>query len=111
MKGVRRDWAWPAAALAIAAVSLAPFLLVDVPAILDYPNHLARFYVLAHPHDPWLSRFYAPHWGVLPNLGLDVIGVALMKVAPVHFAGRIVLALSLVAPVFGAVLYARAAFG
>jgi hypothetical protein len=104
-------WAWPAAALAIVAVSLAPFLVVDVPAVLDYPNHLARFYILAHPHDPILSKMYAPHWAILPNIGMDVLGAALLSVLPTDVGGRILLAISLLAPPAGAVLYARAAFG
>lgn len=49
-------WAWPAAALLISAALLLPFLVVDVPAVVDYPNHLARFYILAHSGDPVLLR-------------------------------------------------------
>jgi hypothetical protein len=104
-------WAWPAAALAIVAISLAPFLVVDVPAVMDYPNHLARFFILAHPHDPILSKMYAPHWTILPNIGMDVLGQALLSVLPPYVGGRIVLGLSLLAPLAGAALYARAAFG
>jgi hypothetical protein len=90
---------------------LLPFALVDVPPVLDYPNHLARFFVLAHPDDPILSRFYAPHWGVVPNLGFDVIGMLLLKFLPVHIGGRLLLGLSLLAPVMGVLAYSRAAFG
>jgi hypothetical protein len=90
---------------------LLPFALVDVPPVLDYPNHLARMFVLAHPGDPILSRFYAPHWAVLPNLGFDVIGVVLLKVLPVHVSGRVLLAMSLLAPPLGVMAYSRAAFG
>jgi hypothetical protein len=104
-------WAWPAAALAILAVSLSPFLVVDAPAVLDYPNHLARFYILAHLRDPILSRMYATHWTLLPNIGMDVLGTALLSALPPDIGGRILLALSLVAPPAGAILYARAAFG
>jgi hypothetical protein len=107
---VRNSWSWPAAALLVAAASLAPLLVVDVPAVLDYPNHLARFYILAHPADPVLSTMYAPHWAVLPNIGMDLIGRALLQVAPVHIGGRLLLALSMLAPLAGVVLYARAAF-
>jgi hypothetical protein len=95
----------------MAAVLLLPFLLVDVPLVLDYPNHLARIFVLAHPFDPILSRFYAPHWSILPNLGFDMIGVALLKILPVHVGGRVLLALSLLAPPLGVLAYSRAAFG
>jgi len=108
---LRRTWVWPATALTIAVVCLAPLALVDVPPVLDYPNHLARFYVLAHPDDPTLSRMYAPHWAILPNIGLDLIGQALLRWLPAYVAGRILLALSLLAPLAGVVVYARAAFG
>lgn len=111
MAGVRRSWAWSALALAIAATCLAPLLMVDVPAVLDFPNHLARFYVLAHPDDPVLANMYAPHWAILPNVGLDVIGQALLRLLPTYVGGRILLALSLLAPLAGALVYARAAFG
>jgi hypothetical protein len=104
-------WAWLACAALGLAVLLAPFLVVDTPAVLDYPNHLARFFILAHPADPVLSKIYAPHWALLPNVGMDLLGQALMRALPVHVAGRLLLAMSLMAPVAGAVLYARAAFG
>jgi hypothetical protein len=90
---------------------VAPFFLVDMPPVLDYPNHLARFMVLAHPGDRALSAMYAPHWALLPNLGADVLGMLLLKVAPVHVGGRIVLATALFAPLLGLNLYSRAAFG
>lgn len=108
MRDIRLPWL---AAAALLLISLAPFFLVDVPAISDYPNHLARLFVLAHPHDPILSRFYAPAWQILPNLGFDVLGVGLLKILPVHTGGRILLALSMITPVLGALVYARAAFG
>ena len=95
----------------LVAISLVPFFLVDVPPVLDYPNHLARIFVLAHPADPVLSRFYAPHWHVLPNLGFDLLGVLALKFVPVHVGGRFLLAASLLAPILGALAYSRAAFG
>lgn len=104
------SWAWPVAAVLGALILLAPFLVVDVPAVLDYPNHLARFFILAHTADPVLSRIYAPHWAPLPNLGMDLIGQALLRVMPPHVAGRLLLAASLLAPPVGAALYARATF-
>jgi hypothetical protein len=107
----RPAWAWPAAALSIVAVSLAPFLVVDVPAVLDYPNHLARFYVLAHPDDPFLAKVYVAHWSILPNVGMDLIGQAVLRVLSPSVGGRLLLAGSLLAPLIGVALHARAAFG
>jgi len=108
---VRPAWAWPAVAVSIVAASLAPFLVADAPAVLDYPNHLARFYVLAHPEDPFLSKVYVARWAILPNVGMDVIGQALLRMLPPSVGGRLLLAVSLLAPFAGATLYARAAFG
>ncbi len=107
--GPSRSWLLTALALAIALA--VPFFVVDVPPVLDYPNHLARYFVLAHPDDPILSQMYAPHWGILPNLGMDVIGASLLRVTSVHVGGRLILALSLFAPVIGVVAYSRVAFG
>lgn len=102
---------WYATALALVAGLAAPFFLVDLPPVLDYPNHLARYFVLAHPNDPFLSQMYAPRWGILPNVGMDVLGVSLLKFVEPHFGGRLILALSLFAPVVGVVAYSRVAFG
>lgn len=108
----RRSIGWRSllAAALLVVVLLAPFVLVDVPPVLDYPNHLARYFVLAHPDDPVLSRMYEIRWAILPNLGMDVLGVALLRVTDLHVGGRILLAVSLLAPVLGAVAYHRAVF-
>ncbi|MGY3442604.1 hypothetical protein ACVW17_002605 [Bradyrhizobium sp. USDA 4473] len=104
-------WRWLATAVALAIVLLAPLLVIDVPPLTDYPNHLARFFILAHPDDPVLSKMYAPHWTILPNLGMDVIGAGLLRITDPHTGGRILLALCLLGPVGGAVVYHRVAFG
>jgi hypothetical protein len=106
-----RDWRWFAVVGLLAVVLAAPFALVDVPPVLDYPNHLARYFVLAHPDDPVLSLMYAPHWGILPNLGMDILGVAMLRITDVYLGGKILLALSLFAPVIGVMTYHRVAFG
>ena len=103
-------WVVAAAIAAITAMLTLPFLVVDTPAVLDYPNHLARLFILAHPHDPVLSRMYAPHWRILPNLGVDVLGVQLLRLVSPSVGGRLLLALSLLAPVAGVVVYHRIVF-
>lgn len=105
------DPLWYAAAVALIAGLAVPFFLVDLPPVLDYPNHLARYFVLAHPDDPFLSQMYAPRWGILPNVGMDILGVSLLKFVGPHVGGRLILALSLFAPVVGVVAYSRVAFG
>ena len=36
----------------LAGVLLLPIWLVEFPPLLDYPNHLAQTFVLAHLNDP-----------------------------------------------------------
>ena len=104
--------AWWAAFTALCLVLLSPLLVVDVPPLLDYPNHLARAFVLASlPDDPILARFYAPHWSIIPNLGLDLITPPLIHLVPVHVAGRLLIAAALLLPVCGTVAYNTALGG
>lgn len=103
---------WWACLGALCLVLLAPLLLVDVPPLLDYPNHLARMVVLAAGGgDPVLARFYTPHWGVIPDLAIDLIGPVLLPWMPVHVAGRIVIGLVLLLPVVGTAAYSVALLG
>jgi hypothetical protein len=86
----RGAW-WALLALLYAAL-LAPLLIADVPPVLDYPNHLARFVLLAAgPDDPTLGSLFTPHWSIIPNLAVDVIAPPLLSVLPVHVAGRLLL--------------------
>ena len=102
---------WLALALLCAALLL-PFLIVDVPPLQDYPNHLARLFVLAAgDSDPVLSRFYSAKWGLIPDLGIDLLGVPLLAVLPVHVAGRLLAGVILLLPVMGVLAYGHALNG
>jgi hypothetical protein len=101
---------WALAALCV--ILLAPLALVDVPPLLDYPNHLARATVLAFGSaDPVLARMYASHWAIIPNLGVDLALLPLLHVLPIHLAGRVVVGCAILLPVFGTIAYSRATFG
>lgn len=104
--------AWWGVLVATCLVLVGPLLLVDVPPLLDYPNHLARMYVLAFGmQDPILSQMYQQHWAIIPNLAIDLVMPAMLHLMSVTTAGRIVLAATLLLPVVGAVAYHRVAFG
>ncbi len=105
---------WRAAALGLCVLGLcvavlAPLLVVDMPPLVDYPNHLARAFVLASlPADPVLARFYAPHWSLTPNLALDLVAPPLMHWLPVQVVGRLLIAAALLLPVLGTLAYRAA---
>lgn len=85
--------------LALGAALLLPLWTVAIPPLLDYPNHLARSFVLAHLSDPAysFSKFYRSDWGFYPYLGMDASLVALLRLFPVETAGRVFLSVCVLA--------------
>jgi hypothetical protein len=53
--------------------SLVPTVVVAIPAMVDYPNHLARMHILAAAGTPEENPFYTVRWRAYPNLAMDVI--------------------------------------
>ncbi len=61
-------------------VSQIPLYAVRYPDITDYPNHVARLYVLLHLDGSALLRsFYMETPGLAPNLALDFLGMPLSR--------------------------------
>ncbi len=83
------------AIIILATVLLTPIWIVTFPPLLDYPNHLARSFVLAHLNDPafTFSRFYRADWGAYPYLGMDAALLVLGRLFPMETAGRVFLSL------------------
>ncbi len=81
-----------------------PIIFVPVLPAVDYPDHLARIYILAHGMQiPGYAQFYHPHWALLPNLAFDLAMVPLAKIMPVTLAGQLFLSF-----VFGLTIYGGA---
>lgn len=107
-----RPTTWWATLAAAVLLLMLPLGMVDVPPLLDYPNHLARMHIHLHAaEDPALSRFYASRWDIIPNLAIDLVVPALARAMPLELAGRVTLGLVLLLLLAGMVLYSRAAFG
>ncbi len=90
-----------------------PTLVNGMPPILDYPNHLVRFWLLAGgaAHPP-LSRVFAPDWGhSATNIATDVFATLADLILPADITGRLVLTLAALLPVAGMVLLSRKLFG
>jgi hypothetical protein len=85
--------------LILAAMLLAPIWIVAFPPLLDYPNHLARAFVLAHLNDSNFSfpQFYRADWGAYPYLGMDASLAVLGRLLPIETAGRVYLSLCVLA--------------
>src|SRR5438128_9210751 len=68
-------------------VALIPLFTCSPLPLADYPNHLARMYIInSLPHSPTLQRYYEVHWQLIPNLALDLIVPQLARFLPVEQA-------------------------
>jgi hypothetical protein len=104
--------AWWVSFAGVLVVLLLPLFLTAIPPLLDYPNHLARMFVLKHlPDDPVLSQMYEAKWRILPNIGMDLLIPPLLKFLSLEVAGKLFVILALVLPTLGAVMLHRALFG
>ncbi|WP_407185566.1 hypothetical protein [Bradyrhizobium centrosematis] len=88
----------------LAAVSFLPVLLTPIPAMVDYPNHLARMYILSQSGTPDANPNYEVAWAFYPNLGMDLLVPQMARLMGVESATRLFLLLSQVLIVTGALL-------
>lgn len=88
----------------LAAVSLLPVLLTPIPAMVDYPNHLARMYILSQSGTPNANPHYEVTWAFYPNLGMDLLVPQMARLMSVESATRLFLLLSQLLIVGGALL-------
>lgn len=96
--------ALPAAGLALfVALSLCPVLLVEIPAMVDYPNHLARMSLLMRAGTADANPFYEIAWALYPNLAMDLLVPPLGRLLGLEAATRLFLLSSQILLVSGAV--------
>jgi hypothetical protein len=89
-----------------------PVLMVKLPAMVDYPNHLARMYAIANlDRNPLLAQYYVLDWKLIPNLAMDVIVPALAKLTDLFTAGQIFVLLTMAAMLTGPFAVEAALFG
>ena len=84
------------------AASLMPVLLTPIPAMVDYPNHLARMYLIARAGTPDANPYYQIVWALYPNLAMDLIIPQMARALGVENASRLFLLLSQLSIVGGA---------
>jgi hypothetical protein len=108
---VRNSLWWVAFGALCIGLSL-PLLVIDVPPLLDYPNHLARMIILASSgKDSIIAEMYEIQWAIIPDLAIDLIIPPLLSFLPPHIAGRVAIEFGLILPVLGTVSYNGAVFG
>jgi hypothetical protein len=82
------------------AIVLYPILVVRVPGLGDYLNHLARMHIVSDiDRSEALRGFYQVHWQAMPYLAMDATFVVLNHIATIYAAGRIYIGICIVLPV------------
>ncbi|MDA8253431.1 MAG: hypothetical protein M0Z28_30250 [Rhodospirillales bacterium] len=101
-----------AAGVVLALILTMPLLMIRIPFLVDYPNHLARMHVLATgAGTPALHAIFRVAWAFIPNISMDVVVPLLAQAMPLSVAGRIFIALAILLPPLGVVMLHRAWFG
>lgn len=96
----------------ILLVSIAPLVFATYPPLMDYPFHLARVHILANwKASPLLQDWYEIGSFILPNMGMDLVGLGLAKLFPLLVAGRVFLALTLAIILSGCLVLHRSVHG
>ena len=94
------------------AAALAPVLWVSLPAAMaDYPNHLARMFVLARAGTAQAQPYYDVHWAFVPNLAMDLLVPPLGRLIGVETAMRLFYLASQLLIIGGAMAIERAVKG
>ena len=89
---------------------LSPALIWPIPRTGDIVNHWARLGLLGAAADDPLRVFYEVRWGAIPNLGVDLLYLALAPALSAQSVARLAWALSVALPALGAWWVHRALF-
>ncbi len=94
--------------LASCLVLLFPLLAAPIPPLGDYPNHLARMWMLSsNAAQASVAQFYQVRFDTYTNIALDLIAVTVGKVLGWMAAGQFAVALAMVLPPLGGALFWR----
>jgi len=98
-------WVWRGSAAGLFALAMIPILAAPVLPLIDFYNHIARFFVLAHlTPGSALAQYYQAHWAPIPDIGVDVIGVPVLRVLAPLLAAKVI-AIFILAVLYSGVLY------
>src|SRR5215469_10373418 len=104
---------WSSAAiLAAAAMMILPLWTADIPAMPDYPAHLASFYLIeGGARDPTLARYYFIQWAFIPNLAFEYLVPLLAPWIDISVTTKVLLSLAVASWVISPALIHRNLYG
>jgi hypothetical protein len=93
-------------------LAIIPFAATPIVPTIDFYNHVARYFVLSRiDGDGFLQRYYASNWSLLPNIGMDVLGVGVLRALPALAAAKLLLILILLVQYSGILFFSRQVTG
>lgn len=98
-------------ACALVFIAIFPVFLFSHPGLQDYPNHLARTFILTHLGDPIFREYYASNLAPVPNLGWDIFSIVASRFLTLSRTGQLFIVLSCVTLVTGCFALNRAIVG
>ncbi|MBP0466216.1 hypothetical protein J5Y09_19980 [Roseomonas sp. PWR1] len=110
---VHRQYVVPVALFILVCMSCVPLFVAPVPPLVDYPNHLARLWLIAGgAAEPPLNAFYVVDWArASTNIGVDLLALVLAPTIGVEAVGRLAVAFALLMPIAGALALGRIVAG
>jgi hypothetical protein len=98
--------------LLVVVVAAVPFAGPKFPPLADFFGHLGRYYLqLNLDHDPALSQFYSFHWGLIGNLGVDLLIEPVSRVFGLVLGAKLIVMTIPVLAAAGLLLVARVVHG
>lgn len=87
------------------AALLVTVLLTPIPPLEDYPNHLARLWLIGGgARVPPVSSMYGLQWDTLTNIGMDLLALPLSRLFAFETIGRLFVAAAVVLPPLGGIV-------
>ena len=83
-----------------------PLIVTPVLPLIDFYNHVARFYVLSHLTGS-IAQGYEAAWAILPNLGLDLLATPLFTIVEPLLGAKLILATIILTQYFGVLFLYR----
>ncbi len=94
------------------ALLLLPPALAPIPPLWDYPNHLARLWLLGGGGDlPTVAGWYRITWDSLTNVALDALAAQIVPWIGYMASGRLLVTAAIVLPPLGGVVLWRTLHG
>jgi hypothetical protein len=103
-----RSWFW----VLVVAICAVPLILPTIPPLSDLPGHMGAYRVeLSLASSSILQRFYSFRWGLVGNLGVEILILPMAALAGLELATKLIVIAIVIITSAGMLLVSREAHG